>query len=110
MFVRNYEGKSGKWPAIVIGLVIAATVLAPVAADAHVRTVPPGGTFRLANHAVIDHVRIKNGQVPRIRCIGDGCDWRRKHKPKIIANISKLDRIFRSFARVSLVVTTVRRY
>jgi hypothetical protein len=71
--------------------------------------VPPGSTFRLTNQALIDQVRIKGGQVLRVRCVGDGCDWRRQRKPKILANISELDRIFRSFARVPLVVTTVRR-
>jgi hypothetical protein len=90
------------------GRLCTAVLLVSVAADAtaRMRTAPPGGTFRLANHAVIDQVRIKNGQVLRVRCIGDGCDWRRKRKPKILANISELDRIFRSFARMPLVVTT----
>jgi len=73
------------------------------------RTVPPGGTFRLANHALIDVVRIKNGPVHRVRFVGDGCDWRRSGKPRIPANISELDRVFRSFARIPLLVTTVRR-
>jgi hypothetical protein len=77
-------------------------------ASAGVRTVPPGGTFRLANSALIDQVRIKNGPTLRVRCMGDGCDWRRRGKPKILANISELDRIFRSFARVPLRVKTVR--
>jgi hypothetical protein len=82
---------------------------APSVAGARVRTVPPGGSFRLANHALIDQVRIKNGPVLRLRCIGDGCDWRRRGKPKILAAISELDRIFQSFARVPLRVTTYRR-
>lgn len=77
-------------------------------AGGRVRTVPPGGDFRLANHALIDQVRIKNGPVLRIRCVGDGCDWRRRAKPKILAAISELDRIFQSFARVPLRVTTYR--
>jgi hypothetical protein len=96
---------------ILAAIACSSVLLASAASDAsaRVRTVPPGGTFRLANHAVIDQVRIKHGQVLRVRCIGDGCDWRRKHKPKILANISELDRIFRSFARVPLVVTIVRR-
>jgi hypothetical protein len=95
---------------ILVATACSALLLASAAstASARVRTVPPGGTFRLANHALIDQVRIKNGQVLRVRCIGDGCDWRRKRKPKILANISELDRIFRSFAQVPLVVTTYR--
>jgi hypothetical protein len=78
-------------------------------ASARVRTVPPGGTFRLANHTLIDEVRIKHGPVLRMRCLGDGCDWRRKGKRKILAGYSGLDRIFRSYAKVPLRVTTVRR-
>jgi hypothetical protein len=78
-------------------------------ASARVRTVPPGGTFKLAAHALIDEVRIKNGSVLRMRCPGDGCDWLRKGKRKILAGYSGLDRIFRSHARAPLVVTPVRR-
>jgi hypothetical protein len=96
---------------IVAAALCSAVLLASVAteATARVRTVPPGGTFRLAKHALIDEVRIKHGPVLRMRCLGDGCDWFRKGKRKTLAGYSGLDRIFRSHARVPLVVTTVRR-
>jgi hypothetical protein len=34
MFLRNYEGKTRKWPAIVIALAVAAIAVAPAKADA----------------------------------------------------------------------------
>ena len=36
MFLRSYEGKTRKWPAIVIGLAVAAVVAAPAEAEADV--------------------------------------------------------------------------
>jgi hypothetical protein len=92
---------------IVPGVVLGALVV-PGVAEAGVRTVPPGGGFRLANHVVIDPVRIAGGAVLRVRCVGDGCDWRRRHGRKILAAISELDRRFHSFAGVALRVTTRR--
>jgi hypothetical protein len=83
-------------------------LVVPSAAEAGVRTVPPGGGFRLANHTLIDQVRIARGPVLRLRCIGDGCDWRGRHGRKILAAISELDRQFRSYAGVTLRVTTRR--
>jgi hypothetical protein len=77
-------------------------------ASAGVRVVQPGGSFRLANHAVIDEVWIKGARPLRMRCVGDGCDWRRRNRPRIIAHISELDRIFHSVAGVPLRVRTVR--
>ena len=69
--------------------------------------VPPS---KLARNAIIVKVRINGGQVLRLRCVGDGCDWRRRRRPQILASISELDRVFHSHApRVSLRVTIRRR-
>lgn len=80
----------------------------PAHAAAAVRTVEPGGKFKLAASRVVDEVRIKGGPKLRMRCIGDGCDWRRRGKAKVLASISDIDRVFRSSAKVKLRVTTRR--
>lgn len=77
-------------------------------AAAGVRIVEPGSTFKLAKGRVIDEVRINGGPRLKVRCVGDGCDWRRRGTSKILASISELDRIFRSYGRSTLRVTTER--
>ena len=74
------------------------------------RVVRPGGTFKLGPNLLIQEVRIDGGAKLRLRCIGDGCDWTQRGRPRrVLANISELDRRFRSFARVPLRVTLRRR-